>query len=188
MHKLVALVVAAVAVVACGPAEAPASSPGTSSSAAAGPATPSPAEPAPAAPAPAPAAPAPAAPAPAPARAPAASSDGVTASVTVVQNEVTTPNVVTPDKVIASLRPKLNACYQEGLKKSPTLEGSVTLSAKIEKDGSVSAVTPKNVTGLNPAVLKCLGDQLKAASFAAAGGMNYTTSIDIPVSFAATGH
>lgn len=107
----------------------------------------------------------------------------MTTGVSVVTNEITTPNVVTPDKVIASLRPKLNTCYQDGLKKNPKLEGSVTLSAKIEKDGSVSAVTPKNATGLNPAVLKCLTNQLKAATFAAAGGVSYTTSIDIPVAF-----
>jgi len=103
--------------------------------------------------------------------------------VTTVSSDVTTPNVVTPDKVIASLRPKFNTCYQDGLKKDPKLEGSVTLSAKIEKDGKVSAVTPKQLTGLNNAVVKCLSDQLKAASFAAAGGMNYTTSLDIPVGF-----
>jgi len=108
----------------------------------------------------------------------------VTAGVTSVSNEITTPNVVTPDKVIASLRPKFNACYQAGLKKDPKLEGSVTLSAKIEKDGKVSAVTPKNATGLNAAVIKCLGDHVKAASFAAAGGVSYATSLDIPVGFA----
>lgn len=107
----------------------------------------------------------------------------MTTGVTAVSNEITTPNVVTPDKVIAALRPKLNACYQTGLAKNPKLEGSVTLSAKIEKDGTVSAVTPKNATGLSPAVMKCLTDELKAASFSAAGGINYTTSIDIPVAF-----
>ncbi len=103
--------------------------------------------------------------------------------MTTVSSDITTPNVVTPDKVIGTLRPKFNSCYQDGLKKDPKLEGSVTLSAKIDKDGKVSAVTPKAVTGLSPAVIKCLGDQLKAASFAAAGGMNYTTSLDIPVGF-----
>ena len=131
------------------------------------------------APAPAPAPPAP----PPPEPAPAATADVITTPVTTVSNEITTPNVVSPDKVIASLRPKFNACYETGLKKDPKLEGSVTLSAKIEKDGTVSAVTPKLVTGLNAAVIKCLSDQLKAASFAAAGGMNYTTSLDIPVGF-----
>jgi len=138
------------------------------------------------APAPAPAAtaePTPAA-APAPAATPApAAAEPVTTGVTTVSNEITTPQVVTPDKVIAELRPKFNACYTDGLKKDPKLEGSVTLSAKIEKDGKVSAVTPKMVTGLNPVVIKCLSDKLKAANFAAAGGMAYTTSLDIPVGF-----
>jgi hypothetical protein len=121
--------------------------------------------------------------APAPAPAPAPVADVVMTPVTTVSSDVTTPNVVTPDKVIASLRPKFNSCYQDGLKKDPKLEGSVTLSAKIEKDGKVSAVTPKQLTGLNNAVVKCLSENLKAASFAAAGGMSYTTSLDIPVGF-----
>jgi hypothetical protein len=108
----------------------------------------------------------------------------MTTNVTAVSNEITTPNVVAPDKVIAALRPKLNECYQAGLAKNPKLEGSVTLSAAIGKDGKVASVTPKNTTGLSPAVIKCLTEQLKAATFAAAGGMNYTTSIDIPVAFA----
>jgi hypothetical protein len=120
---------------------------------------------------------------PAPAPAPAPIPDVVVTPVTTVSNEITTPNVVSPDKVIWSLRPKFNTCYENGLKKDPKLEGSVTLSAKIDRDGKVSAVTPKLVTGLNDAVVKCLADQLKAASFAAAGGMNYTTSLDIPVGF-----
>jgi glucose/arabinose dehydrogenase len=141
------------------------------------------ASPPPAAPAPTHAASSAPAPEPAPAAAPAVAADVVTTPVTTVSSEITTPNVVTPDKVIASLRPKFNTCYQDGLKKDPKLEGSVTLSAKIEKDGKVATVTPKMVTGLNAAVIKCLSDQLKAASFAAAGGMNYTTSLDIPVGF-----
>jgi hypothetical protein len=163
MKIRLAIALASVALLACGPDAPPAASPTASV---------------------APAAPTPAAPEPAPAAAPAPAPAPGNYRVTSVSNEVTTPNVVTPDKVIASLRPKLNACYQDGLTKNPKLEGSVTLSAKIEKDGSVSAVTPKNLTGLSPAVVKCLTDQLKAASFAAAGGMNYTTSIDIPVAFA----
>jgi hypothetical protein len=163
MKIRLAIALASVALLACGPDAPPAASPTASV---------------------APAAPTPAAPEPAPAAAPAPAPAPANDRVTSVSNEVTTPNVVTPDKVIASLRPKLNACYQDGLTKNPKLEGSVTLSAKIEKDGSVSAVTPKNLTGLSPAVVKCLTDQLKAASFAAAGGMNYTTSIDIPVAFA----
>jgi hypothetical protein len=156
---------------ACGASTPPATAP-----------APAAAEPVPVpAPAAAAAAPAPAAPAPVPVPVPVP--DVVTTPVTTVSSDVTTPNVVTPDKVIASLRPKFNTCYQDGLKKDPKLEGSVTLSAKIEKDGKVSAVTPKQLTGLNNAVVKCLSDHLKAASFAAAGGMNYTTSLDIPIGF-----
>ena len=106
-----------------------------------------------------------------------------TAAVTAVSNEITTPNVVSPDKVIQGLRPKFNACFNDALKKDPKSGGSVTLSAKIDKDGKVAAVTPKQLTGFSPAVVKCVSDALKAASFAPAGGMNYTTSLDIPLSF-----
>lgn len=106
-----------------------------------------------------------------------------TAGVTAVSNEISTPAVVTPDRVIATLRPKFNACFADGLKKDPKTGGSVTLSAKIEKDGKVSAVTPKMLTGFSPVVVKCLSDHLKTANFAAAGGMNYATSLDIPLTF-----
>ncbi|HSO34196.1 MAG TPA: AgmX/PglI C-terminal domain-containing protein, partial [Labilithrix sp.] len=126
---------------------------------------------------------APPAPSPAPPASAAPQAEVRTTAVTAVSNEITTPNVVSPDKVIQGLRPKFNACFAEGLKKDPKSGGSVTLSAKIEKDGKVSAVTPKMLTGFSPAVVKCVSDALKGASFAPAGGMNYTTSLDIPLSF-----
>ena len=108
----------------------------------------------------------------------------VTTNVTTVSNEVTTPKVTSPDQVISGLRPKFNECLQAGLKKDPkTASGSVTLSAKIDKDGKVSAVNPKMLTGFNPGIVKCLTDKVKAAAFAPAGGMSYTTSLDIPVGF-----
>ena len=108
----------------------------------------------------------------------------VQTSATTVSNEISTPKVTSPDQVIAGLRPKFNDCFQAGLKKDPqNASGSVTLSAKIDKDGKVTAVTPKMLTGFNAAIVKCLTDKVKAASFAPAGGMSYTTSLDIPVSF-----
>ena len=167
MKFQLAIADATIAVLACGRDAPPAEAPMASPSAAVAPAP----------------APAPVASTPASTPAPAPASDGMTTGVIAVSNEITTPNVVAPDKVIAALRPKLNACYQTGLAKNPKLEGSVTLSATIGKDGKVALVTPKNTTGLSPAVLKCLSEELKAATFAAAGGMNYTTSIDIPVAF-----
>ncbi len=77
----------------------------------------------------------------------------VTTSVTAVSNEISTPAVLSPDKVIATLRPKFNACFADGLKKDPKT-GSVTLSAKIDKDGKVSTVTPKMLTGFSPTVVE----------------------------------
>lgn len=118
-----------------------------------------------------------------PAPAPAAQPEVRTTAVTAVSNEITTPNVISPDAVIQGIRPKFNACFNDALKKEPKSGGSVTLSAKIDKDGTVAAVTPKMLTGFSPAVVKCVSDALKAAKFAPAGGMNYTTSLDIPLSF-----
>ena len=171
----------ALATFACGPS-APPSSPAAPPASATPPAPAPPvasasAAPVASAPASASASASPAAPAPAPV--PEVATDRVTA----VSNEISTPAVVTPDKVIATLRPKFNACFADGLKKDPKTSGSVTLSAKIEKDGKVSAVTPKMLTGFSPVVVKCLSDHLKSANFAAAGGMNYATSLDIPLSF-----
>jgi len=107
----------------------------------------------------------------------------MTTGVTAVSNEVTAPAVISPDKVIAGLRPQFNECFAAGLKKDRKLAGSVTLSAKIEKDGKVSAVTPKLLTGLNAAVVKCLEGKLKAAEFAAKGGVAYANTLDIPLSY-----
>jgi hypothetical protein len=187
MKTVFALTLIAGRLMACGGTSAPKPPPGPTTPEAITQAPASPPTPAPETPTAAlPGATTPAAPAPISAGSGSATPDAdpqMTTSVTAVSNDVTTPNVVTPDKVIAGLRPKFNACYTDGLKKDPKLEGSVTLSAKIEKDGKVSAVTPKMVTGLNAAVLKCLSDRLKAASFAAQGGMSYTTSLDIPVGF-----
>lgn len=181
-------------VVACGSSTPAAAPPATTTEVSAPPPGPAPTL----APAPA-SADASAAVAPAPAAAPAAAAgsgsalaDGgapqgdivTTVGVTSVSNEIATPKVTSPDAVIATLRPKFNACYQAGLKKDPKLAGSVTLSARIEKDGTVSAVTPKVPEGLSPAVIKCLGDHVKAANFAPSGGMSYATSLDIPVRFA----
>jgi len=160
------------ATLACGPSKPPADAPAPVASAS---------EPAPVAPASAPAPVASAAPAPAPSAAP--EPEVKVTAVTAVSNEVSTPNVVSPDKVIQGLRPKFNACFNDALKKDPKSGGSVVLSAKIDKDGRVAAVTPKQLTGFSPAVVKCVSDALKAASFAPAGGMNYTTSLDIPLSF-----
>jgi hypothetical protein len=166
-------------ILACGPstpasapAPAPASAPASASASASA-----------SAPASAPASASASASAAAPASASPPVAEVMTTPVTAVASEVTPPAVVSPDKVIATLRPKFNACFADGLKKDPKTSGSVTLSAKIEKDGKVSAVTPKMLTGFTPAVVKCLSDHLKTANFAAAGGINYTTSLDIPLTF-----
>jgi hypothetical protein len=157
---------------ACGPSK-PAAAPEPPAAAPLAPLAPPP----PVASASAPASPEPAPPATAP------QAEVTTTAVTAVSSESAPPNVISPDKVIQGLRPKFNACFADGLKKDPKSAGSVTLSAKIDKDGKVSAVTPKLLTGFSPAVVKCVSDALKAASFAPAGGMNYTTSLDIPLSF-----
>ena len=92
-----------------------------------------------------------------------------------------------PGAVIGSLRKPLGACYGDRLKKAPNLSGSVTLSAKIDKAGKVTTVTPKNLNGLDDVVVKCLSDQLKGASFPPSGSSGYTPSIDIPLNFAQGG-
>jgi hypothetical protein len=132
----------------------------------------------------APPAPAPADPAPSPAPAPAAPDGGgnvavVTESVSVASSEAPLPTVANPDKVIAGLRPKFHACYMDGLKASPKMEGSVTLSAKLS-GGKVTSVTPKLNNGLSDKVVKCLTGIFMTAEFPGAGA---PTALDIPLSF-----
>lgn len=96
------------------------------------------------------------------------------------------PAALSPGEVIASVRPQLTACFTEGLKKNPKLEGSVTLSARIDKTGKVTAVIPKGQTGLDDAVMKCLVKRLEATAFAPAGAPGYAASVDIPLSFSSS--
>ncbi|MBX3191782.1 MAG: hypothetical protein KF819_32630 [Labilithrix sp.] len=161
--------VLALFVVACGqPAAPPAAAPPVETSA------PPPAT----APAPAPA---PTAEAPPPAADPDAGGVAVvTESVSVASSEAPLPTVANPNRVIAELRPKFNACYTDGLKANPKMEGSVTLSAKLS-GGKVTSVTPKLASGLNDKVIKCLSALLMAAEFPGAGA---PVALDIPLSFA----
>lgn len=100
-----------------------------------------------------------------------------------VRDEPANANSRNPGEVISGLRPLFNACFMDGMKKDPKLAGSVALSAKIDRDGKVSAVTPKRLDGLNDAVVKCLSDKMKTAQFAAAGSPGYAASIDVPLHF-----
>jgi outer membrane biosynthesis protein TonB len=89
------------------------------------------------------------------------------------------------DRVIASLRPKFKACYQNGLNTDPTMSGKVVISAKIAPTGEVDSANPAENTGLSPAVAACIARAVRNAQFAAPGGTGST--LRIPVTFVQQG-
>jgi hypothetical protein len=89
------------------------------------------------------------------------------------------------DRVIAGLRPKFKACYQQGLNSDPTMSGKVVISAKIAPTGEVDSASPAENTGLSPTVASCIARAVRNAQFAAPGGTGST--LRIPVTFVQQG-
>ena len=85
------------------------------------------------------------------------------------------------DRVIAGLRPKFKACYQQGLNSDPTMSGKVTISAKIAPTGEVDSANATENTGLSAGVASCIARAVRNAQFAAPGGTG--SALKIPVTF-----
>jgi hypothetical protein len=89
------------------------------------------------------------------------------------------------DRVIAGLRPKFKACYQQGLNSDPTMSGKVVIQAKIAPTGEVDSASPAENTGLSATVASCIARAVRNAQFAAPGGTGST--LRIPVTFVQQG-
>jgi hypothetical protein len=85
------------------------------------------------------------------------------------------------ESTIAKLRPRFKACYQRGLAQDPTMQGKVTLNAKISPNGETSSVDVINNSGLSAEVVECIKGVIKRAEFQPPGGGG--SSVNIPVSF-----
>jgi hypothetical protein len=85
------------------------------------------------------------------------------------------------EATIAKLRPRFKACYQRGLAQDPTMQGKVTLNAKVGPNGEVAGVDTVANNGLSAEVVDCIRGVIKRAEFSPPGGSG--SSVNIPVSF-----
>jgi hypothetical protein len=89
------------------------------------------------------------------------------------------------ERVVAGLRPGFRACYNQGLQSDPTMQGSVTICAKISPNGEVDSANIQSNTGLSDGVAKCISRKVKNANFSPPGPNGST--LCIPVKFVQQG-
>lgn len=89
-------------------------------------------------------------------------------------------SIVDADRVVAGLRPRFKACYQQGLGTDPSMSGRVVMRASVGTDGRVDLVTITEQTGLSPGVISCLKAVVLKAVFTAP---STRSTLEIPVSF-----
>lgn len=89
------------------------------------------------------------------------------------------------DRVVAGLRPRFRACYQQGLNSDPNMSGKVVISAKVGPNGEVSSADISQNTGLSPSVASCIARVVRNAQFSPPGGGGST--LNIPVTFVQQG-
>jgi hypothetical protein len=89
------------------------------------------------------------------------------------------------DRVIAGLRGRFRACYQQGLNSDPSMSGKVLISARVGPNGEVQSADVASNTGLSPSVASCIAGHVRRATFSAPGGGGST--LQIPVTFVQQG-
>ena len=85
------------------------------------------------------------------------------------------------DRVIAALRGRFKACYQQGLATDPSMSGKVVMSTKIGPNGEVASVSPASNSGLSDGVVQCIARAIRNAQFDPPGGGGSVLSV--PVTF-----
>ncbi len=85
------------------------------------------------------------------------------------------------DRVIAGLRGRFRACYQQGLATDPSMSGKVVMSTKIGPNGEVASVSPASNSGLSDGVIACIARAIRNAQFDPPGGGGSVLSV--PVTF-----
>jgi len=85
-------------------------------------------------------------------------------------------------RVVAGMRARFRNCFQRGLARDPTLQGSLRLTMRLDASGRVTTTTPSALTGNLPAdVVACVVARANVAQFAAPqGGL---ATITVPVTF-----
>ena len=77
------------------------------------------------------------------------------------------------------MRGDFRACYNDGLKRDPTMQGHVMLSLIIGPAGDVASVVPSSVDGIADDVVDCMLRRVKAAVFPPPGPNGTTLRIPI---------
>lgn len=86
-------------------------------------------------------------------------------------------------QVVSSMRADLNACFEDGKKLNPMLEGGFVAEVKVGAAGSVESIDAQDVEGLNRNVIGCITKRMQSARFPAPGDKGAT--VRIPVHFKA---
>lgn len=86
-------------------------------------------------------------------------------------------NIVNASAVVARMRGRFRACYQAGLERDPTLQGSVSLVAKVGQSGEVVSVSGGG-GGLG-AIVPCLKAVVRSGGFSPPEGGMGLVSISI---------
>ena len=95
------------------------------------------------------------------------------------------PPWVQDERVVAGLRPGFRACFKQGLRSDPTMEGRFVVTAKIFPSGEVASADVVENKGLSAGVVQCALRKVRRASFRAPGPDGVT--IEIPVTFVQQG-
>jgi hypothetical protein len=103
----------------------------------------------------------------------------VSVSVAVKTMSATRP-MADAERVAASLRPRLRACYRQGLTVDPAMAGSLVIAVKVGANGDVEDARAAQNVGLSPAVAACIARGYKNATFdPPAGGAGATLSVTL---------
>jgi hypothetical protein len=126
---------------------------------------------------------APAAPAtPATIEAPEAGAPGASAQAATDPGEAPDPCGPIATSFEKSVRPDLKACYREGKKKKPDLEGSVRIAINVDMNGRMGAVKASE-SELGKSVVDCMVKVVKAATASFDGSTCKGKIVTIPMQF-----
>lgn len=87
----------------------------------------------------------------------------------------------TTRNVLIANRPRLRACYEDALAKTPDLEGKVVLVIDVGQNGRAAHVLEGRREGLTDDVVRCLARVVKTIAFH--DGAARTVRVQVPLSF-----
>jgi hypothetical protein len=92
-----------------------------------------------------------------------------------------TAPVANAERTIAGLRAAFRRCYQSGLQSEPSMQGQLTVTARVAPNGSVESARVTSNNGLSDGVGACIARQVQGAQFEQPGSSGST--LQIPVAF-----